>query len=433
MKRAICLLAFLFAFPSLSIATVKWNGIFQASRSCPAYRSIRRRSNPGRLFVHPGNRYRVVGKNKASATYYLILIGERSSRRWVAVSCGALTSGEPSRRAHKEASRPEAMPKTVPSSSLSARGNRKFTYKFARRNILYKHIYREQKHQKTIYCNCSYSGRRADLTTCGTTLGRRGASVNVEHVVPASVLGRTSSYWRKGPGCRKKRSCARKYDRQFAYMEGDLYNLYPSLKYINSVRSNLPLGEVAGEPRMYGQCDFESDGRVAEPRAAIRGDLARVYFYMAWAYPNRFKIPSAQRKRYEKWSASDPVSFEECQRAKRIEKWQGNVNGILQKPCAKILGKKPTALIPAIRLKKRARPVDRLPAASKICSPGSKRSKGEFFFHCVSSPKGGHWQPIACILPDGLHLSPGQSLLRGSKRYSCTQTKKGMELRIQVR
>jgi deoxyribonuclease-1 len=63
-------------------------------------------------------------------------------------------------------------------------------------------------------------------------------------------------------------------------MEAELHNLVPSVGELNAARSNLPYGEVPGEPRGYGACDFEVAGGVVEPAIEVRGDLARVYLAM---------------------------------------------------------------------------------------------------------------------------------------------------------
>jgi deoxyribonuclease-1 len=55
---------------------------------------------------------------------------------------------------------------------------------------------------------------------------------------------------------------------------------------VNGDRSNFKYGMIPGEDRNYGQCDFEVDfkNRVAEPRESVRGDLARINFYMTAQY-----------------------------------------------------------------------------------------------------------------------------------------------------
>ena len=109
-----------------------------------------------------------------------------------------------------------------------------------------------------------------------------------EHVVPAEAFGRSLRVWREGhPDCvnskgkaYKGRRCAKKVSKLFRRMEADLHNLQPAIGEVNGDRSNYSMQEIAGEAREYGACDVEIDRRKIEPKEAIRGDIARTYFYM---------------------------------------------------------------------------------------------------------------------------------------------------------
>jgi len=71
------------------LASEKLDGTFTLTESCSAYSSIRKQSNPVKLTV--GEQYKVVAKNKASATHYRIVVSDsRSQNNWVAVECGSL-------------------------------------------------------------------------------------------------------------------------------------------------------------------------------------------------------------------------------------------------------------------------------------------------------------------------------------------------------
>ncbi|MDJ0597387.1 MAG: hypothetical protein QNJ37_00860 [Crocosphaera sp.] len=76
-------------FITPAIASVKLNGTFVADKSCEALQSIRRKTNPGNVFVNPDETYEVVAKNKEDASHYQIKInGVEPTARWVAVDCG---------------------------------------------------------------------------------------------------------------------------------------------------------------------------------------------------------------------------------------------------------------------------------------------------------------------------------------------------------
>lgn len=147
--------------------------------------------------------------------------------------------------------------------------------------------------------------------------------------MPASFYGRQFTAWKKGdPACRgrdkKGRQCARKVSSAFRQIEGDLYNLVPAVGELNRVRGDNVYGEIPGEPREFGACDFETLANITEPKADIRGDVARIYFYMDARYPD-FKIVSeANQSLFEEWAAADPIDAAERERVRKIEAVQGN-------------------------------------------------------------------------------------------------------------
>lgn len=106
----------------------------------------------------------------------------------------------------------------------------------------------------------------------------------------------------------------------------DLHNLIPVLAELNRDRGSRPYGEVAGEERKYGLCDFEVDFKadIVEVREDIRGDIARVWLYMSDKY--NFKIPEEQLNMFLLWHKLDPPSEWEKERDKRIKNIQGDSN-----------------------------------------------------------------------------------------------------------
>jgi len=186
-----------------------------------------------------------------------------------------------------------------------------------------------------IYCACPYDldrKDRIDAAACGYKgQGARSKRIEWEHVVPASVFGQRFAEWKEGhPSCErngkknKGRDCARATSEVFARMEADLYNLLPSLGELNGARSNYPFGEVGGENREFGRCDFEIGHRVAEPRPQIRGDLARIYFYMDARYPGFDIVNRKNEGLLNAWDRDDPMDDGERLRARKIEEIQGN-------------------------------------------------------------------------------------------------------------
>ncbi len=205
-----------------------------------------------------------------------------------------------------------------------------------------------------------------DLKACGYEpkgSGVRARRVEWEHAFPASHLGKEIAAWHEGhdscvtsyrevrvcerlssgkiecttkvyePKAYKGRSCASKVSPQFRRMESDLHNLYPSVGEANGYRSNLPYGIVPGEPREFGKCDFEIANGVAEPTEAVRGELARTYFYLQNAYPSFVSIDPSMIKMLRSWDNSDPVDEWECKRNQLIKSIQGNSNPFVDEAC----------------------------------------------------------------------------------------------------
>ena len=75
-----------------------------------------------------------------------------------------------------------------------------------------------------------------------------------------------------------------------------------------------------------------------EPTENIRGDIARTYFYMDWAYPDRSIISHKNRKLFQAWNYADPVDTWECQRAAMTTQLQGNVNPFVTDLCNSMAG-----------------------------------------------------------------------------------------------
>ena len=180
-----------------------------------------------------------------------------------------------------------------------------------------KAVFWEQIYPKghTLYCNKKF-----------TSFWREG--INVEHVFPMA--------WVKNAlQCGTRGEC-RDTSRLFNRIEGDLHNLYPAISDLNYARQSYRFGLIDGERREYGkQCDFEVNKRkrVAEPRAAVRGDVARALLYMEHRYQQEgLKLFNKQAALMLKWHHNDPPSVEEKRRNDVIEKLQGNRNPFIDNP-----------------------------------------------------------------------------------------------------
>ena len=152
-------------------------------------------------------------------------------------------------------------------------------------------------------------------------------------------------------------------------MYTDLHHLFPTDRYVNSMRSNYPYGEVGKITKQsadgyskFGRCTDELgyklqglNGRVFEPADEYKGDLARVYFYMATAYESYKNEKGADRspknwksdmltsdiypfftdwalKMLLRWAAEDPISEKEIKRNEAIYGIQKNRNPFVDYP-----------------------------------------------------------------------------------------------------
>lgn len=153
---------------------------------------------------------------------------------------------------------------------------------------------------------------------CGAHFAARDRAYNIEHVFPMSWVGSALR-------CGDRETCRRKSTR-FNEIESDMHNMYPARKDLNRQRGSYPFREIRGEHWVERGCDFEIDhrARVVEPRAAVRGNIARAMLYMAERYD--LQIYARQRQLLLEWDRADPVDHEERRRNRQIVKVQGNAN-----------------------------------------------------------------------------------------------------------
>lgn len=164
---------------------------------------------------------------------------------------------------------------------------------------------------RTLYCDQAFD---ADYNP----------GLNIEHVFPMSWVTNALD-------CGRRKACRETSDR-FNQIEADLHNLFPSRTEINKARGAMPFGEIPGERRRFGDCDFEVDEerRIVEPRPGARGDIARAMFYMRDTYG--LVIFDDQGRRLKQWHRDDPVSDAERRRNDAIEPIQGTRNPYIDHP-----------------------------------------------------------------------------------------------------
>ncbi len=103
----------LLAYPiSSAQAMIKLSGHFISKQKCPAYVSLQKKSNPGQVMTEVNFTYTLLGKNKDSATHYLIEVDAQPHRRWVAIRCGkSVISSDINTSTDKPSVGPKSSPK----------------------------------------------------------------------------------------------------------------------------------------------------------------------------------------------------------------------------------------------------------------------------------------------------------------------------------
>ena len=141
----------------------------------------------------------------------------------------------------------------------------------------------------------------------GESVKEEGKAYNREHAMPKSWFNEGSS--------------ATDYP-----MYTDLHHLFPTDYIVNEMRSNYPYGEVdksmtptkqsEGGFSKFGICDpsigykvVNGKPRVFEPNNLYKGDLARVYFYMATCY-EAYKTNAGKDRSPLDWDSSDKTMLD---------------------------------------------------------------------------------------------------------------------------
>ena len=136
-----------------------------------------------------------------------------------------------------------------------------------------------------------------------------------------------------------------------APMYTDLFHLYPTDGFVNSKRSNLPVGKVTNATwtstngSKVGTSNISGySGNVFEPIDSFKGDFARTYFYMAVCYMDKNLGVETQsnftggnlkpwaQELLLQWAALDPVSKKEIDRNNAAYLLQHNRNPFIDYP-----------------------------------------------------------------------------------------------------
>ena len=193
-----------------------------------------------------------------------------------------------------------------------------------------------------MYSTCNFTfGTDQDNGTGGSAECQK---YNREHTFPQSWFGSSVSSCQSSP-----------------VLATDLLMVYPTDKYVNAQRGNLPYGNVSTANQTYsngGKRGSSSvsipgySGMVFEPTNEYKGDLARTFLYVATRYQDQIAawqnntneanatLDGSSDKVFEQWQLQilyqwhlqDPVSQKERDRNNAVYTIQGNRNPFIDNP-----------------------------------------------------------------------------------------------------
>lgn len=173
------------------------------------------------------------------------------------------------------------------------------------------------------------------------------------------ISGQCGNYTEEGDCYNREHSFPKSWFDDDSPMNTDLYHIYPTDGFVNSMRANYPFGEVnnANWTSLNGSkrgqnSDPGYNDIVFEPIDAYKGDFARTHFYMATRYENLiagWKTNSSQAygvldstsypafktwyvELLVSWHLADPVSSKEIARNNAVFTIQGNRNPFIDEP-----------------------------------------------------------------------------------------------------
>lgn len=167
-----------------------------------------------------------------------------------------------------------------------------------------------------------------------------------------------SSYKKEGDSYNREHSVPQSWFGKASPMRSDLVHVIPTDGYVNNRRGNMPFGENRGETYQslngyskVGACTVSGfTGQCFEPNDEIKGDIARIYFYMVTCYENRISgwnggtasqvfdgstYPGLKEwtlKMMLRWSKQDPVDEVERARNEAVYQLQQNRNPFVDYP-----------------------------------------------------------------------------------------------------
>jgi endonuclease I len=162
------------------------------------------------------------------------------------------------------------------------------------------------------------------------------------------VTDKAGNYSKEGDVYNREHLIPQSWFNKAAPMRSDIVHVVPTDGYVNNRRGDLPLAEVGSATytsingySKLGSCKTTGySGKVFEPNDEVKGDIARIYFYMATCYQDKITgwggevITGTAYQPYAewyfnmlmRWSKLDPIDEVEIARNNAVKKEQGNRN-----------------------------------------------------------------------------------------------------------
>lgn len=209
------------------------------------------------------------------------------------------------------------------------------------------------RHTTISYSNLFEAYKQSDLRADGKI---RDWYSNVTNFNPDT--DRAGTYKAEGDCFNREHSVPQSWFNKESPMKSDLVHVVPTDGYVNNRRGNYPFGETKGEVyksanaySKLGACTVSGySGQVFEPNDEVKGDFARIYFYMVTCYEDRITswnggtvsqvfdgksypgLKDWTLKMFLRWAKQDPVDEVERARNEAVYKLQKNRNPFVDYP-----------------------------------------------------------------------------------------------------
>ncbi len=166
------------------------------------------------------------------------------------------------------------------------------------------------------------------------------------------------NYSKEGDMYNREHSVPQSWFSEASPMVSDIVHVLPTDGYVNNRRSSYPLADVnsvtyssKNDYSKLGSCKVDGySGTVFEPNDEIKGDMARIYFYMATCYQDKISNWTKGESQkvfgnssypglrdwvlamFMRWSKQDPVDDVEIARNNAVYEVQGNRNPFVDYP-----------------------------------------------------------------------------------------------------